>query len=203
MVHAAVSQVNDGRGGLDLTVLQQVRGLLALLGQGVTVIRIAREGSGSDDQAMLVRDGNACRHAELIIGVATLAFADAFGFGRMLGIQRVLVLGALGADPFGQGHPVVELVLCRRSQPCHLALYLAQQDAQDRSLPAQHLLQPFELAGVGVSASPTAKRGGFAFMGEFDLDAGMPGKSNDLGASHIEQPTVGWMRDDLLLHRGV
>ncbi len=48
MAHTAVTEINDGRGGLDLQVLQQVRRLLDMFAQGVAVIGVAGERLGSD-----------------------------------------------------------------------------------------------------------------------------------------------------------
>jgi hypothetical protein len=151
MVHTAVTEINDSRGGLDLQVLQHVRGLLDLFGQGMAVIGVAGEPPGSDDQALSVIDYDARFVAELI-GLAALALADALGFLHMQGIQLVLVLGPLSADALSQSHPMEELVLRSLGQCAHLALYLSQDDPKDGPLPAQHRLQTFELPRMGIAS---------------------------------------------------
>ncbi len=202
MVHTAVAEINDGRGGLDLQVLQQVRGLLDLFGQGMAVIGVAGKRPGSDDQALFVSDRDARFDAELV-GLAALALADALGFLRMQGIQLVLVLGPLGADALGQGHPVLKLVLRSLGQCAHLALYLSQDDPKDGPLPAQHRLQTFELSRMGISTCAAAKCDGLACVGELELDTCALSQANDLCPGDLQQAAIGGVGDGLFLDSGI
>jgi hypothetical protein len=77
-----------------------MRGLLQLLVQHVSVIGVAREGSGSHHQAALVRDGDAGLDAKFV-GLAGFAFANALDLRRVQGVELVLVLRLLGADALG------------------------------------------------------------------------------------------------------
>ena len=90
--------------GLDADVLQQRVGLLQLLGQRVAVVGVAGEGPRAHHQALLVRDGQADLHAELV-GLARLALADALHLGRVQRVELVLVVALLGADALGALQP--------------------------------------------------------------------------------------------------
>lgn len=83
-VHDAVTDVHDRGGGFDLQVLQKISGLLDLFGNHGAVIRVAKEGYCTNDQPLLVRDGDAGLHVDFL-GVADLALADALRFWRVQG----------------------------------------------------------------------------------------------------------------------
>ena len=118
VVNTPVTQINDGRGGFDIEVLQQVSGLLNLFGQGMAVLGEApRECPGANVQALFVGDRDAGLHAELV-GPAALALADALSFRCVQGIQLILVLGLLSADALGQGDLIVWLIVdAARTRP--------------------------------------------------------------------------------------
>ena len=75
-------------------------GLLQLRRENVPVVRIAGEAAGADHQAALVGDDDTGLDAELV-ALAGFAFADAFHFRGMQGVELVLVVGLLRADAFG------------------------------------------------------------------------------------------------------
>lgn len=57
-IYTPIAQVYEHIRWLDLVVLHQDAGPLQLRVQGVTVIRIAREGPGAHDQVVFERAGN-------------------------------------------------------------------------------------------------------------------------------------------------
>lgn len=58
-IHPAVAQIDEGRLRLDARVLHQDRGLLDLLGKRMTIVGVAVEGAGTDDEVTLEGAGHA------------------------------------------------------------------------------------------------------------------------------------------------
>ena len=163
---------------------------------------VAGEAACTHDQPALVRHRQADLHAELV-GLAGLPLADAFNFGRVQGVQLVLVVRTLAADAFGTFQPGPELVLRRLHERRHLALHLAQQHAQDRALAAHHLAQSLELLGMGIAAGAPPQALALALVRHLELQACSLGQAGNLGPRHFQQPAVRRVGDGLLLHRGV
>ncbi|AOD15205.1 hypothetical protein BER93_11270 [Xanthomonas fragariae] len=63
-------------------ILQQPACLLQLLGQGIAVVRVAREAARTHDQSLAGGDRNADLDAEFV-RLTRLTLADAFHFLRM------------------------------------------------------------------------------------------------------------------------
>ena len=65
LIRTSEAKVHDGRGGLDLQVLQQRGGLLQLCGQGVAVIRVARQSGDMGDELAALASAQRCRQRDL------------------------------------------------------------------------------------------------------------------------------------------
>ena len=101
-----------------------------------------------------------------LIGFAGFAFADAFDFRRMQGIQLVPVFGLLGPQtfsPFEEGIQPCQVRTVRPAEP--LTLDITQHDAEYRPLAAENLAQALELPGMGVAAGTAAQVLGFLGKG--------------------------------------
>ncbi len=83
LVHASVSEVDNGSGRPDADAFEQRVGLFELRGQRVSIVGVAGEAARAHHQPVPVRDGQADLDAELV-GLARLA-RDAFDFR---GVQR-------------------------------------------------------------------------------------------------------------------
>jgi len=138
-VYAAKAEIGKYRLGLRFTrhvSLQNAR-LLELLGQGVAIVRIAGKRPGAHDQLALLSNCQADLDTELV-GLARLAFADTLDFRRVQCIQLVLVFGALTANAPRSLKPDEHLRLSFIRRAVQLALDVAQQPAQYRSLALEH-----------------------------------------------------------------
>ena len=90
-IHTAKAQVNDHFLWFAPDIFEQDARLLELRGKNVTVVGVAGEGPRPDHQAALMGYGDTGLDAELV-GFPGFAFADAFDFRRMQGVQLVFVL---------------------------------------------------------------------------------------------------------------
>jgi len=136
-IDAAVAQIDEDLLGWFAGIFKQDTGLLQLRRENVTVVRVAGEGPGADDQTTLVGDEDAGLDAEFV-ALARLAFADALNFGGMQGVKLVLVVDLLRADAFGALEQRVQTSDGRGTAPAdcaQLAADFAQDDAEDGALP--------------------------------------------------------------------
>lgn len=164
-IHTPKAQVHDHLLRAGTRVLGQDGDLPQLLGHHVAVTRVAGEAARAHHQALLVHDGHAHLHAELV-GLTGLSFSDALHFRRVQGIE--LVLRALAADALGALHQRLQI----RQSGCtgfmagltDLALHLAQHNAQDRALALEHPAEALELPGVGVATRFAPQRPGLASL---------------------------------------
>ena len=171
----------------------------------------------ADHQTLFVGDRQADFDAELV-GVASLAFGDAFHLRRVQRVELVLAGALLSSDALGAFQPHGQIAqglravrLARRCTACghrrliriDLALHLAHHHAEDRALALDGLAQALELFGVGVAAGLAAQRLAFLGVGLFARDAGTFGSAHHLVAGNLQQAAVHRVGDGLGLHGAV
>ena len=96
-VHPAKAQIDHDVFELDGNVLRQVGCLLKYGTQNVAVVRVAREGAGTQHQAMFMGDHHGALDAKLI-GLFGFALSDALNLWRMQCVQLVLAVSLLGLN---------------------------------------------------------------------------------------------------------
>lgn len=196
---SAIAQVDDRHLGL---ALRQDLDLFQLLCQRIAVIGIAREASGTDDQAWFCRDIQAHLDAEFVM-VSRLALADALDFGRVQRILLLLVLRALPMQALSavdlQNHLRARAFVDRRQ----LASNVADHGSQQRPLASRHPPQPLELLGMRVTRGAPPQRSALALVALTEFQPMVTCELDQLDPGHLQQPAVGGMCNGRFLHRRI
>ena len=202
-VVAAVALV--GVDPLDLAAGERL-GFLDHLGQGMAVVRVARQGFGVEHEPAAlcppVGGGDRHLHAELV-GLVGLALADALGLRGVPGVELAAApVLALVADPHGLAEGNGEGLL-KPIVAVDLAVDVANEAAQARAQELELAVGALELLGVRVAPRHQRRPLG-------DPDVGLPQRhlvGSRLPAQLLDrlqhQLGVGGVRDVLRLHRGV
>ncbi len=206
-IHAAVTEVNHRRGGLDADVLQQDGGLLDLLVQRMAIKRSTAECTGADDEIALGDDGDAHLGAELKRR-AGLALAEAVRLGGVPAVQLglsafdLLALG-LVEDPAGLGQGASHGVPCGLAQQAEFAVDLPAQAAHDGALTLERLAHALVLLGMRVAPGLAAQMTAFLGEGPLEFDALALRGRNQLGPCGLQHLGVRGVGDGLVLNGGV
>lgn len=170
-----MAQVDVGRFRSHAVGLHQDGGLLHLFIQRVAVIRIARKGSGAQDQGPFERCGNAHLHVEFV-GVAALTLGYALDFWGVPAVKLGLivfglVVARLRDQPLVFVDALAKDFLHNLAQSTHLARDLTVQSAHDGGLAFDHFAYAPEPANMGGGPCLVNQQLALFGAGLLELDA--------------------------------